>query len=72
MAKEPWFDLYQDARGEWRWTLYAANGEKIADSAEGYVERRKCLHGLGLVRTWAATARVQQPPLALGLRHINA
>jgi len=30
------FKVYKDRKGEWRWTLYAANGRKIADSAEGY------------------------------------
>jgi uncharacterized protein YegP (UPF0339 family) len=27
---------YIDASGEYRWTMTAPNGEKIADSAEGY------------------------------------
>jgi uncharacterized protein YegP (UPF0339 family) len=30
------FETYKDRRGEWRWTLRAANGEPLADSAEGY------------------------------------
>lgn len=30
------FELYQDAAGEWRWKLVAANGLIVADSAEGY------------------------------------
>lgn len=28
--------VYQDKAGEWRWKRVAANGEIIADSAEGY------------------------------------
>lgn len=31
--------IYQDQADEWRWRLVAANGETIADSAEGYVSR---------------------------------
>jgi uncharacterized protein YegP (UPF0339 family) len=31
------FEIYTDRAGEWRWTLYADNGWKIADSGEGGV-----------------------------------
>lgn len=30
------FVKYRDANGEWRWRLVAANGKRVADSAEGY------------------------------------
>lgn len=44
------FEIYPDARGEWRWRLRAANGhDVIADSGEGYVNKNDCLHGIGLV-----------------------
>jgi uncharacterized protein YegP (UPF0339 family) len=43
------FVLYKDAKGEWRWTLYAVNAKKIADSAEGYKNRADCIHGARLV-----------------------
>jgi uncharacterized protein YegP (UPF0339 family) len=33
---------YRDRKGEWRWTLYARNGKKIACSGEGYRRRRDC------------------------------
>ncbi len=33
------YDVYQDARGFWRWRLKAVNGRIIADSAEGYSSR---------------------------------
>jgi uncharacterized protein YegP (UPF0339 family) len=37
MATGSWlFHTYQDAAGEWRWQLKAANGEIVADSGEGY------------------------------------
>ena len=41
--------VYQDTADEWRWRAVAANGRTIADSAEGYVRRADCLHGLALV-----------------------
>lgn len=31
--------VYQDEAGEYRWTAKAANGRKVADSGEGYVNR---------------------------------
>lgn len=34
------FLLWQDHKGEWRWTLRARNGRIIADSAESYKSRR--------------------------------
>ena len=33
------FELFEDAAGEYRWRLVAANGEGVADSGEGYTER---------------------------------
>lgn len=42
-------EVYQDNAGEWRWRIRATNGEIIADSAEGYVDRADCEHGLELV-----------------------
>ena len=39
-ALQMFFWIYQDAQTEWRWTLSAANNKKIADSGEGYSNRR--------------------------------
>lgn len=59
MAGEPkQFVLYKDQRGEWRWTLYAANARKIADSAEGYKNKADCIHGARLVANVASGAGV--------------
>ncbi|GJE61179.1 YegP family protein [Methylobacterium trifolii] len=44
------FELYRDAKGEWRWRLRVPNGNVVADSAEGYARREDCEHGIGLVR----------------------
>jgi len=35
------FIIFKDHRGEWRWTLRAKNGRKIADSGEGYKRKGK-------------------------------
>lgn len=42
--------VYQDAAGEWRWQLRAANHQIIADSGEGYRKRQDCLHAITLVK----------------------
>lgn len=55
------FVLYRDARGEWRWTLYARNSRKIADSAEGYVSRQDAIEGARLVAAIASDAPIWVP-----------
>lgn len=52
------FVIYKDAAGEWRWTLYALNSKKIADSAEGYKNRADCIHGARLVANIASNAGI--------------
>jgi uncharacterized protein YegP (UPF0339 family) len=43
------FYIFKDVAGYWRWHLVAANGKKIADSGEGYVNEQDCMSGIGLV-----------------------
>ena len=45
-----YFEVYLDNAKEWRWRLRAANHEPIADSGEGYKEKRSCYHGIDLVK----------------------
>lgn len=44
------FSLYRDRANQWRWTLYAANNKKIADSGEGYHNKADAQHGIDLVK----------------------
>lgn len=44
-----WFHLYRDANNQWRWTLFAANNRKIANSGEGYLNKADCVHAINLV-----------------------
>lgn len=44
------FYLYKDVSGYWRWTLYAANSKKIANSGEGYFNKADCLSAISLVK----------------------
>ena len=34
------FEKYKDAKGEWRWRLHGKNGKILADSGEGYKNKR--------------------------------
>ena len=54
------FALYKDVAGYWRWTLYAANNRKVADSAEGYNNKQDALHGIGLVKSTNAATPVYE------------
>jgi uncharacterized protein YegP (UPF0339 family) len=54
------FKLYQDTSGQWRWTLYAANHRKIADSGEGYVDKADAQHGIALVKGAGATTPINE------------
>lgn len=46
-----YYYVYTDQQGQWRWTLYAANHRKIANSGEGYFNKQDCLNGLQLTAT---------------------
>ena len=44
------FYLYRDAATQWRWTLYAANNRKIANSGEGYHNKADAIAAINLVK----------------------
>ncbi len=51
MALEyPCYYEKKDKQGEWRWVYYARNGEEIAVSSEGYVNRSDCEHAIRLMK----------------------
>ncbi len=55
------FKLYQDTKQEWRWTLYADNGEPLAVSSEGYVSKSSAVDCARLVQNPAvAAARIER------------
>lgn len=45
-----YFQMYQDARYEWRWRLNAGNHETIAVSSEGYTTKTSCERSIALVK----------------------
>lgn len=42
--------VYTDTANQWRWTLYANNNRKIANSGEGYYNKADCLAAITLVK----------------------
>ncbi len=52
------FELYSDAKGEYRWRLVAPNGQAIASSGEGYKAKDSAKAGIESVRKNAATAEI--------------
>lgn len=50
------YELYEDEAGKWRWRLVAPNGRTIADSGQGYSDRRDAEAGIGKVRGKARDA----------------
>ena len=57
MAK---FQIFKDAKGEFRWRLRAGNNEIIATSGEGYKAKADCQHGIELVKRDAPAAPVDE------------
>jgi uncharacterized protein YegP (UPF0339 family) len=59
MTDSPFFYIYRDRAGEWRWRLRAAgNNEIIADSAEGYGTRWGCEQAAERVKRDAPRAMI--------------
>jgi len=50
------FEMYRDTSQQWRWRFRANNGKIVADSAEGYVNKTDCEHGIKIVKTEAPNA----------------
>ncbi|MGH8084036.1 MAG: YegP family protein [Lysobacter sp.] len=55
-----YFKTYKDSSGYWRWTLYATNHKKVADSAEGYNNKSDCQDGISLVKSTSASTPVNE------------
>jgi uncharacterized protein len=54
------FELYKDAKGEFRWRLVASNGQAIANGGEGYKTKESAKAGIESVKKNAATAPVEE------------
>lgn len=54
------FELYKDAKAEFRWRLVATNGQTIATAGEGYTTKANAQAGIDSVKKNAATAIVEE------------
>ena len=54
------FYLYRDKAQEYRWTLFAENDRKVADSAEGYTSKQGALHGIALIRSTSGNTPIRE------------
>jgi uncharacterized protein YegP (UPF0339 family) len=52
------FELYKDAKGEYRWRLKSGNGQVIATGGEGYSSRSGAENGIAAVQRDAPGAAV--------------
>lgn len=52
------FEIYADAKKEYRWRLKASNGNVVATSGQGYKAKADCRHGVELIQQGAADAKV--------------
>jgi len=57
MAGEPYFYVYRDAVGKWRWHLRSSS-DIIADSGQGYSTQYACERGIAAVKRVAPLADV--------------
>ncbi len=53
------FKLYKDKKGEFRWRLVHQNGRTIADSGEGYENKRGAINGIKSVKKNAPGAPIE-------------
>ncbi|MDH4268857.1 MAG: DUF1508 domain-containing protein [Dehalococcoidia bacterium] len=54
------FDLYKDAKGEFRWRLVASNGQTIATGGEGYKSKDSAKGGIESVKKNAPIAKIEE------------
>ncbi|MDD5511224.1 MAG: YegP family protein [Dehalococcoidales bacterium] len=54
------FELYKDAKGEFRWRLVASNGQTIANGGEGYKTKASAVNGIESVKKNAPVAPIEE------------
>lgn len=59
MAKTTSFQVYQDKKSEFRFTLLAKNGEPVALSSEGYKTKAACMGAVKKMKEWSNTEAIE-------------
>lgn len=44
-----WIEFYKDEADQWRWRIWANNGNILADSGQGYESSMDCFNGLNTI-----------------------
>jgi uncharacterized protein YegP (UPF0339 family) len=52
------FEVYEDKKKEWRFRIVASNGRIIADSGEGYHNKKDCLENIESIETCIKEGRM--------------
>jgi uncharacterized protein YegP (UPF0339 family) len=50
--------VFEDKRGEWRWTIHHANGNKIATGGKGYSTRSNAIRAARRLKVIAGSAKL--------------
>jgi uncharacterized protein YegP (UPF0339 family) len=54
------FEVYKDAKGEYRWRLKSANGQNIANGGEGYTTKAGAENGIAAVKRDSPDAPIEE------------
>lgn len=68
----PWYYVYLDTStpSRWRWTLFAANNRKLANSGEGYNNYADCIAAINIVANTAGAVIEHSPTAAARLNRL--
>lgn len=53
-------EIYKDKKGEFRWKLFASNGQQIANGGEGYSSLAGCKNGIESVKKNIQSAEIEK------------
>ncbi|WGE51521.1 DUF1508 domain-containing protein [Actinobacillus equuli subsp. haemolyticus] len=54
-----YFEIYKDAKGEFRWRLKSGNHQTVATGGEGYATKQSCQKGIEAVKKITAETAVK-------------
>lgn len=54
------FEVYKDAKGEFRWRLLASNGQSIASGGEGFKSKTSVMDSIESVKKNAPVATIEE------------
>lgn len=55
----PYFEIYQDAQGNYHWMFRGSNGTILARSEEGFITQLNCERSILLLKQQASKAQIR-------------